>query len=72
VSWTVKPGRAREGQPAEDVVIGIVETDEGPWLTLVLPDADRERLAVGAPVRIEFTQPEGSECLPIGVLEASA
>jgi len=70
VSWTVKPGRPRDGQAAEDVVIGIVETDEGPWLTLVLPDADPATLAVGARVSVGFVRPEGSESLPVGVLEA--
>lgn len=57
VSWTVKPGR-----PA----IGIVELEEGPWLTLLLPGADPATLAVGTPVRVEFVRPEGSECLPVG------
>lgn len=56
VSWTVKGDR----------VIGIVELAEGPWLTLLLPGADPATLAVGAPVRVEFVQPEGSEFLPVG------
>jgi len=72
VSWTVKPGRSRDGQPAEDTVIGIVETDEGPWLTLVLPDADPATLEVGVRVTIDFVRPEGSEFLPVGVLELGA
>jgi uncharacterized OB-fold protein len=68
VSWTVKPGRPVEGRPGVDTVIGIVETEEGPWLTLVLPDADVSLLRVGAPVEVAFVQPEGSEHLPVGVL----
>lgn len=69
VTWTVKPGRSRDGRPAEDAVIGIVETDEGPWLTLLLPDADPGALAVGTPVRVAFARPEGGEDVPVGVLE---
>ncbi|WP_436698055.1 Zn-ribbon domain-containing OB-fold protein [Nocardioides sp. BYT-33-1] len=69
VSWTVKPGRPRDDQPAVDTVIGIVETEEGPWLTLLLPEVtDRSGLRVGAPVVVYFVQPEGSEHLPVGRL----
>ncbi|MCR1786278.1 OB-fold domain-containing protein [Nocardioides carbamazepini] len=68
VSWTIKPGRPRDDQPAQDTVIGIVETDEGPWLTLLLPDADVAALAVGAAVEVRFVRPEGSEHLPVGRL----
>jgi len=70
VSWTVKPGRAKDDKPAVDTVIGIVETDEGPWLTLQLPDVDRAQLRAGAAVRVEFVQPEGGEHVPIGRLAA--
>lgn len=68
VSWTIKPGRPVDDQPAADTVIGIVETEEGPWLTLLLPDADVSLLRVGAPVVVRFVRPEGSEHLPVGVL----
>jgi uncharacterized protein len=68
VSWTVKPGRPKDDEPAPETVIGIVETAEGPWLTLLLPDVDQSRLAVEAPVRVGFVQPEGSEWLPVGRL----
>lgn len=68
VSWTVKPGRPKDDQPAVETVIGIVELDEGPWLTLLLPDADPAVLAIGAAVTVAFVQPEGSEHLPVGVL----
>lgn len=56
VSWTVK----------RDAVIGIVELAEGPWLTLLLPDADPAALRVGTPVTVAFVKPEGSEFLPVG------
>lgn len=69
VSWTVKPGRSRDGETAPDVVLALVETTEGPWLSLWLPDADQARLAVGAPVRIDFVQPNAeSEHLPVASL----
>jgi uncharacterized OB-fold protein len=66
VSWTVKPGRARDDQPAVDTVIGIVELTEGPWLTLQLIDLPPSDLRVGLPVRVDFVQPEGGEHLPVG------
>ena len=68
VSWTIKPGRARDDRPAVDTVIGIVELSEGPWLTLQFPEADAARLRTGAPVRVDFVQPEGGEHMPIGRL----
>jgi uncharacterized protein len=70
-TWTVKPGRSRDGAPAVDTVLGIVETDEGPWLTLQLVDVDVAQLAVGLPIRVEFVQPEGGEHVPIGRLPAA-
>ncbi|HEY8532642.1 MAG TPA: OB-fold domain-containing protein [Micromonospora sp.] len=69
VSWTIKPGRERDGVRTPDTVIAIVELEEGPWLTLQVVNADdRSRLAVGAPVRVEFVQPDGSEYLPVARL----
>lgn len=68
VSWTIKPGRARDDSPAVDTVIGLVELAEGPWLPLQLPEVDQGLLRVGAPVRVEFVQPEGSEHLPVARL----
>lgn len=68
ISWTVKPGRSRDGVATPDTVVGIVELDEGPWLTLWLPEADPTTLAVGSQVRVDFVQPEGSEHLPVGRL----
>lgn len=68
VSWTIKPGRARDGETTPDTVIGIVELTEGPWLSLWLPEVDQAGLAVGAPVSVSFVQPEGSEHLPIAQL----
>lgn len=68
VSWTVKPGRTRDDVTTLDAVIAIVELDEGPWLSLLLPEVDQSGLAVGAPVRVGFVQPEGSEHLPVAYL----
>jgi uncharacterized OB-fold protein len=68
VTWTIKPGRATETQPAVPTTIGVVELEEGPWLTLQLPDVDPDALGVGTPVRIDWVQPEGSEHLPVAVL----
>lgn len=68
VSWTVKPGRSRDGNTTPDVVIGLVELDEGPWLALWLPDVDQARLAVDAAATVSFVQPEGSEHLPVAQL----
>lgn len=66
VSWTIKPGRTRDDVTTPDQVIVIVETEEGPWLSLWLPDADTARLAVGVPVQIIFQQPTAeSEYLPV-------
>lgn len=70
VTWTIKPGRAKDDQPAVATVIGIVETEERPWLTLLLPDADPNLLTEGAGVTVAFVQPEGSEHLPVGVLDS--
>jgi uncharacterized OB-fold protein len=70
VTWTVKPGRAKDGRPAVDTIIGVVELAEGPWLTLQLPGADPGRLEVGKPVRVDFVQPEGSEYLPVARIVA--
>ncbi|RQN09084.1 hypothetical protein EHW97_04320 [Aeromicrobium camelliae] len=66
VTWTVKPGRRRDDVVTPDTVIGIVELDEGPWLSVQLPECDPAGLAVGRAVRIGFVQPEGSEHLPVG------
>ncbi|OUZ10140.1 hypothetical protein BHE97_08780 [Aeromicrobium sp. PE09-221] len=68
VSWTIKPGRRRDDVVTPDTVIGIVELDEGPWLTLQFPDAAQADLAVGRAVRVGFIQPEDSEHLPVGYL----
>ncbi len=70
VSWTVIPGRPRDGRPTTDTVVGIVETAEGPWLTLRIVNADEAAPAVGAPVRVEFVRPEGGESVPVARLAA--
>jgi uncharacterized OB-fold protein len=66
VSWTIKPGRRRDGEVTPDVVIGIVELAEGPWLTLRLVDAEGPELRVGLPVSVDFVRPEGGEPMPVG------
>ncbi|GAA2448917.1 OB-fold domain-containing protein [Actinomadura vinacea] len=66
VTWTIKPGRDADGRPAEDAVIGIVETAEGPWLTLRLPDVAPADLRVGLPIQVDFVVPEGGEPMPVG------
>ncbi|WP_235735546.1 Zn-ribbon domain-containing OB-fold protein [Nocardioides alcanivorans] len=68
VSWTIKPGRTRDEVTTPDVVIGIVELEEGPWLSLWLPEVDPSRLVEGAAVTVGFVQPEGSEHLPVAGL----
>ncbi len=58
VSWTVVHGRG------DDVVAGIVELDEGPWIHARLRDTDPARLAVGTPVVAEFVT-AGEEHVPV-------
>ena len=58
VSWTVVHGRG------DDVVAGIVELDEGPWIHARLVDTDPTRLAVGASVAAEFVV-AGEERVPV-------
>jgi uncharacterized OB-fold protein len=68
VSWTVKTSRPKGDQPGIATVIGVVELDEGPWLTLQLPEVELDALQIDLPVRIGFVQPEGSEHLPVAHL----
>jgi uncharacterized protein len=69
VSWTITPGRVKDGVAAPDTCIGVVELAEGPWLTLQLPDAQLgSDLQAGMPIRIGFTPVEGAEALPVGRL----
>lgn len=72
VSWTVIPGRSRGGRPAADTVVGIVETAEGPWLTLRIVNAEEVAPAAGAAVRVEFVRPEGGESVPVARLVAGS
>jgi uncharacterized protein len=66
VSWTVIPGKPKDG--AEDVCVGLVEVVEGPWLTLRLHGHEEVDPREGAPVDIDFEQPDGGEALPVGRL----
>ena len=48
-----------------DTIVGIVETAEGPWLTLRIVNADEVPPAVDRPVRVEFVHPDNSEAVPV-------
>lgn len=65
VTWTVKPGRTKDGVSTPDTTVGIVELAEGPWLTLQLHDVPASDLRAGLPLRVDFVRPDGSEPLPI-------
>lgn len=71
VSWTTIPGRSRNGESAPDTVVGIVETVEGPWLTLRIANADEMSPTVNQAVQVEFVCPENSEAVPVARLVAS-
>lgn len=66
VTWTIKPGR----ESTSDMVVGIVELAEGPWLAMSL-DISPNDLREGLPIRVAFVRPEDSEPLPVGTLELS-
>jgi len=66
VTWTIKPGRPS----TPDIVVGVVELAEGPWLTVSL-DVPPAELREGLPIRVIFVRPQDSEPLPIGTLELS-
>ena len=62
VSWTVlAPRRGSEGKHS-DVVGGIVELDEGPWIVARVNVA-QDRLRVGLPVTVSFAR-SGDEQVP--------
>src|SRR5690625_8043555 len=44
ISWTVKPSRTRGEEQLPEVVLGIVELEEGPWLTVWIPDVNSSAL----------------------------
>jgi uncharacterized OB-fold protein len=64
-SWAVIPGDP-------PVVPIVAEFEEGPWWWSALVDADLDRLADGLPLRIEFVRPEGSEAVPVFVIDEDA
>ncbi|MFV0459260.1 MAG: Zn-ribbon domain-containing OB-fold protein [Actinomycetales bacterium] len=69
VSWTAKANRS---DPENPTVIAMVETDEGPWLPLWMPDLAPADVRPLARVRIDFVQPtDTSEFLPVARLETS-
>jgi uncharacterized OB-fold protein len=71
VSWTIIPRRPVDDVVPPPTVIGIVELNEGPWLTVQLVDGAEESVRTGAPVTIDFVRPDDSESVPVGVLDAS-
>ena len=68
VSWTVKPGRVRDHTTTPDVVIGLVELEEGPWMSMWFPNGDSTRMSASASVKVEFFTPEEGEAQPVGTL----
>ena len=70
VSWTVVPSPTADGVAPPPTVVGIVELEEGPWLTVQLVDDAAGHVHAGAPMTIEFVRPEGGEAVPVGVLAA--
>jgi len=68
ISWTIKPGRTRGDTVEAAVVLGIIELDEGPWLSVKIADADPQRLQVGLRSQIKFEQPENSDYQPVAQL----
>ncbi|TSD49418.1 hypothetical protein FFI94_026945 [Rhodococcus sp. KBS0724] len=71
VSWTVIPGRPRDGiAPLSEVVV-LVEMREGPWVHMALVDHDGVGLTAGISVVTEFTAVEGGEVLPVARLRTS-
>lgn len=69
VSWTVIARRSVDDVVPPPTVIGVVELDEGPWLTVQLVDRAEHAVRLGAPVTIDFVRPEESESVPVGVLD---
>ncbi|MCW2548761.1 MAG: hypothetical protein JWN96_3221 [Mycobacterium sp.] len=65
VSWAVTHGRAEDGG-ASLSVLAIGELEEGPWWWSCIPDADPERLSVGAPLVMAFERAgDEDEALPV-------
>jgi uncharacterized OB-fold protein len=59
VTWTVLHTREGAGRP-----IGVVELDEGPWLTARV-DADPATLSAGMALTVAFARPGGGEAVPV-------
>lgn len=70
VSWAVSWSRAAAGEPPRQTVLVIGELDEGPWWWTQL-DGDREALAVGRRLRVEFRRAGDGEheAVPVFVLD---
>ncbi len=64
ITWgVVHPRPAKDDTSPEPTVIGIVETAEGPWLTLQLRDVDPATLQIGDAVEVDFDR-SGEEAVP--------
>lgn len=68
VSWTVIPGRPRDGVAPPPEVVALVGTAEGPWVHMAMVDHSGQGLVAGAPVAVEFVPVEGGETLPVARL----
>jgi uncharacterized OB-fold protein len=66
VTWTVvhQAGRRRADDEHGAHPVGVVELDEGPWLTARL-DADGTDLAAGMELQVAFVRPGGGEPVPV-------
>ena len=66
VTWTVvHPGRREPAEVGAGAhAVGVVELDEGPWLTARL-DADGADLTAGMAVAVAFVRPGGGEPVPV-------
>jgi uncharacterized OB-fold protein len=69
VSWVIVPSRGDQAAPPQIPVIG--ELDEGPWWWSKLVGADPDRLSEGQSLRIVYERPDGSEAVPVFVLDTS-
>ena len=60
VTWTVVHAKSEEDVRA----VGVVELEEGPWLTAPL-DADARSLAAGMEMVVDFVRRGGGEPIPV-------
>lgn len=60
ISWAILHDR----EPPATRPVGIVELDEGPWITAPLVDLGEMQLGVGVEVEVTFVRPGGGEAIP--------